>query len=88
MERDTESPIDVVGINEAAALPFNLVSFHQKSHLLTKNTPWNLWFAKTNFEFKMGQVPYPLQFNSFLPPNRLFKKNWEYEQYMYQIAIT
>ena len=28
MERDTESPIDVVGINEAAALPFNLVSFH------------------------------------------------------------
>ena len=39
MERDTESPIDVVGINEAAALPFNLVSFHQKSHLLTKNTP-------------------------------------------------
>jgi len=47
MERDTESPIDVVGINEAAALPFNL----------------------------MGQVPYPLQFNSFLPPNRLFKKN-------------
>ena len=30
MERDTESPIDVVGINEAAALPFNLVSFHLK----------------------------------------------------------
>ena len=31
MERDTESPIDVVGINEAAALPFNLVSLHPKS---------------------------------------------------------
>ena len=46
MERDTESPIDVVGINEAAALPFNLVSFNlnffqlkfwaKKSHLLLK----------------------------------------------------
>ena len=28
MERDTESPIDVVGINEATTLPFNLVSLH------------------------------------------------------------
>lgn len=45
LDRETESPIDVVGINETS-LPFTL----------------------------MTQVPYPLQFNSFLPSNRLFKK--------------